>query len=305
MEKILITGANGLLGGKIIRHLIDKTEYGIIAAASSEEKIREMAEREGISQIERIHYLSNQTFLLSEMQLPAVYGAVHLAFARRIRPAQDIAASLDFASAVFMKLASSGIDRVINLSSQGVYGNIEDIRVEEIPPAPVNHYTMAKYASEVIFNTYFENSSVPNHTNIRLDLVVQSQNLIPALSKQAKEGRIQLRGGEQRFSFIDAEDAADGVVSMLMSPGKWKNVYNLGWNRTRYTLQEIAEIVADVAEMHGYERPEIVLDKQDISLWSGMDSTRFMEHTGWKPKIDIYTMVERIFGEIDNERKHS
>lgn len=305
MEKILITGANGLLGGKIIRHLIDKTEYGIIAAASSEKKIKEMVEREGISQIERIHYLSNQTLLLPKMRLPALYGAVHLAFARRIRPAQDIAASLDFASAVFMKLASSDIDKVINLSSQGVYGNIEDIRVEELPPAPVNHYTMAKYASEVIFNSYFENSSVRNHTNIRLDLVVQSQKLIPALCKQAKEGRIELRGGEQRFSFIDAEDAADGVVSMLRSPGKWKNVYNLGWNRMRYTLLEIAEIVADVTAMQGYERPEIVLDKQDISLWAGMDSTRFMEHTGWKPKIDIYTMVERIFGGIDNERKHS
>ncbi len=295
MKRILITGANGFLGGRVTKQLINNTNYDIVTVASSEDKVTDMIAREGITQANRLHFLSNQMLLDSDTVLTNVYGAIHLAFARRACPAEDIASSLNFASAVFKKLAQSNINRVINLSSQGIYGNTEDFRTEQTPPAPTNHYTMAKYASEVIFNTYFENSDVPNYTNMRLDLVVQSQNLVPALCRQAKSGKIQLKGGEQRFSFIDVEDAASGVVFMLNSSDGWEKVYNLGWNRKRYKLPEVAEIVADVAVEHGYTRPEIILDKQDISLWAGMDSSRFIMHTGWQPRIDMHDMTEQIF----------
>ena len=73
-----------------------------------------------------------------------------------------------------------------------------------------------------------------------------------------------------------------------------------GWDRCRYTLTEIADVVADVSEKFGYGRPEVILEKQDISLWSGMDSMRFMEHTGWKPEIELQIMIEKIFAELLN-----
>lgn len=301
MKKILLTGANGLLGGKIIRLLHKEPKYEIVAVASSEEKLRVRLAAEEIVLGERIHYLSNQEFLSSETTLSDVYGAIHLAFARRIRPAEEIASSIEYASAVFKKLAQWNINRIINVSSQGIYGNVEEIRTEKTLPAPANHYTMAKYATEIIFNLFFDSSSVLNYTNVRLDLVIQSQNLVPALCRQAKGGKIQLKGGEQRFSFIDIEDAAAGIVAMLNSKDGWDKIYNLGWNKKRIKLIEIAGIVADIAVKFGYARPEIMLDKQDISLWAGMDSSRFIEHTGWHPKINIYDMIEQIFRSIECE----
>ena len=267
MKKILITGANGMLGGKIIKRLVDLLDFSVIAVSSTEEKIQAMIQRENIEHAGRIQFLANENLLMSNVDLSDVYGAVHLAFARRIRSAQDIAQSICYASAVFKKLSGTDISRVINLSSQGIYGNTEEYRTEETPPAPVNHYTMAKYAAEIIFNMCFDNSGVRDYTSIRLDMVSQSQNLLPALCKQAIGGKIQLKGGEQRFSFIDAEDAAEGIVSMLK---------------------------------FGYGRPEVILEKQDISLWSGMDSMRFMEHTGWKPEIELQIMIEKIFAELLN-----
>lgn len=300
MEKILITGANGMLGGKIIKRLVDLLDFSVIAVSSTEEKIQATIQRENIEHAGRIQFLANENLLMSNVDLSDVYGAVHLAFARRIRSAQDIAQSICYASAVFKKLSGTDISRVINLSSQGIYGNTEEYRTEETPPAPVNHYTMAKYATEIIFNMCFDNSGVRDYTSIRLDMVSQSQNLLPALCKQAIGGKIQLKGGEQRFSFIDAEDAAEGIVSMLLSSPKWEKVYNMGWDRCRYTLTEIADVVADVSEKFGYGRPEVILEKQDISLWSGMDSMRFMEHTGWKPEIELQRTIEKIFAELLN-----
>ena len=288
---ILITGANGFLGGKITRRIITDTGFDVTAVASSEEKVLSMCEKESVDK-SRVHFLSNTDFLKEDTELRDVFGAVHLAFARRVRPAADIASSLTYAADVFHKFASCNIDRIINMSSQGVYGTTEEIRREDTPPAPENHYTMAKYASEVLFNDILSNC--PHHTIFRLDLVAQSQNIIKGLCKSAKEGQINLKGGRQVFSFIDGEDVAEAVIAMLKVDGEWDTVYNVGWNQKRYTLVELAEIVANAAEKNGYNRPEIELNEADIQLWAGMDSRRFITKTGWVPRIEIERTIENV-----------
>ena len=281
---ILITGANGFLGGKTTRRIIEDTDFDVIAVASTEEKVRAMCEREGVDG-SRVHFLSVEDFLKPESVLKDVCGAVHLAFARRVRPAAEIASSLIFAASVFHKLSDSHIDRVINVSSQGVYGKTEEIRTEETVPAPETQYTMAKFASEILFNDILE--ACPHHTNLRLDLVVQSQNVAKGLCKSAKEGKITLKGGKQVFSFIDGEDAAAAFLAMLQTNGEWKRTYNVGWNRKRYTLVELADLAADAAESCGFTRPEIELEEADLALFAGMDSSRFTETTGWRPLISL------------------
>ncbi len=291
---ILITGVNGFLGGKISRRIISDTEFDIIAVAASEEKVQAMCERESVDK-SRVHFLSNADFLKPETKLEEVTGAVHLAFARRVRPASEIASSLAFSAAVFHKLADSHIDRVINMSSQGVYGATEEIRTEDTAPAPETHYTMAKYASEVLFNDILRDC--PHHASLRLDLVAQSQNIIKGLCKSAKEGTIHLKGGRQVFSFIDGEDAAAAVVALLTTEGDWDSVYNVGWDRKRVSLVELAELVAEAAEKCGYSRPEIELNEADITLWAGMDSSRFMNKTGWKPALTLSDTLCMVLGD--------
>jgi len=289
---ILITGADGFLGGKITKKLLNETDLNVIGLTLSMDFVDRMLEREKIAQLDRVQYLTNDEFLDSERRDWDICGAVHLAFSRRMQPAEDIASSIVFASKVFHKLADLGADHVINMSSQGVYGNTPDIRTEQTPPAPATQYTMAKYAAEVLFDDIMR--GCPHHTNFRLDPVAQSQNVLKGLCKSALEGQIRLKGGKQVFSFIDANDVPGAVVSMLTAEGTWENVYNVGWNRKRYTLVELAEIVADAAEKCGYPRPEIVLQEDDTALWAGMDSCRFTEKTGWKPEIELQETVENI-----------
>lgn len=291
-KTVIITGSDGFLGGKIIKRILSKTDWNILGLTMNLDWPLKMLDREGIEASDRIRFMTNADFLKEETELRDIYGAVHLAFARRVFPNADIASSLNFTSDIFHKLVDSHVDRVINMSSQGVYGGTEEIRTEAMAPAPENNYTMAKYASEVLFNDILRNC--PHHTNFRLDLVAQSQNIIKGLCKSAKEGKINLKGGKQVFSFIDGEDVAGAVVAMLKAEGEWDKVYNVGWNQQRYTLVELAEIVADAAEKCGYKRPEIELIEADISLWAGMDSRRFMEKTGWHPEIEIEEMVVEV-----------
>ena len=295
-KKVLVTGANGTLGSLLVKRLLDTTAYDVIAVVRSPEKYRDLLEKIQASKHERLFFLENSKLIDTELE--NLYAAVHMAFARRNRPSAEIAGSIDFSAQVFRKLAQSDVQRVINISSQGIYGDTDEIRTEQTPPAPVTAYTMAKYAAEKICNFCFADSG-KEFTNLRLDLVIQSQNLVPALCRQAKKGKICLKGGEQRFSFIDAEDAVRAVEAMIQSKGEWEQTYNVGWNRKRYKLTEVAEVVADTVSKIGYKRPEIVLEQQDIKLWSGMSSERFIHHTGWKPQIRLSEMVERVLKAIE------
>lgn len=289
---ILVTGVDGFLGGKITKKIIEKTSFNVIGLTLSMDFVKVMLERENITQMERLTFLTNEEFLDSSKTDWDIYGAVHLAFSRRMQPAADIASSIKFSSAIFHRLANCNADHVINMSSQGIYGNTEEIRTEETVPAPATQYTMAKYATEILFDDIMKKCS--HYTNFRLDPVAQSQNVLRGLCKSAKEGKIKLKGGQQVFSFIDALEVPDAVIAMLRATGEWDGVYNVGWNKRRYTLVELANIVADVAGKCGYNRPEIELEEADIALWAGMDSTKFMKKTGWKPVIQLEDTVAHM-----------
>ena len=81
---------------------------------------------------------------------------------------------------------------------------------------------------------------------------------------------------------------------MLKAEGSWAAAYNVGWNRCRYNLLEVADTIADAVVDYGFERPVISLDEQDIYLWSGMDSSRFMKKTGWKPELSLVDTIHNI-----------
>lgn len=289
---ILITGADGFLGGKITKKILENTDFNVLGLTLSMDFVHAMLEREKLTDTDRVRFVTNEEFLNSTNNDWDICGAVHLAFSRRMQPAADIASSIQFASKIFHRLMDCNADHVINMSSQGVYGNTDEIRTELTVPAPATQYTMAKYAAEVLFDDIMKDC--PHHTNFRLDPVAQSQNVLRGLCQSAKEGKINLKGGSQVFSFIDANDVPGAVLAMLTAEGDWDPVYNVGWTRKRYTLVELADLVAETAERCGYKRPEIELEKTDLALWAGMDSTRFMEKTGWKPQIQLEKTIEDI-----------
>ena len=287
---ILITGSDGFLGGKITKKILEETDFGVIGLTMSMDLVERMLSREGITEKDRLRFLLNEEFFDTGAEGMDIGGAVHLAFSRRMQPAADIASSILFSSRIFHALADAGADKVINMSSQGIYGNTEDIRTEQTPPAPATQYTMAKYASEVLFDDIMRDC--PHHTNFRLDPVAQSQNVLIGLCKSAKEGLIHIKGGKQVFSFIDANDVPGAVVAMLKAGGEWDKAYNVGWNRKRYTLAELSVMVADAAEACGLKRPVIETEEADIALWAGMDSGRFTAKTGWRPETGLRKTLE-------------
>lgn len=298
MKKILITGSDGNLGGRLTKLLADSTDYGIVAVSSFPERIPDMMERECIINKDKVIPMSSDEMFTADLRKYDIAGVVHLAFSRAVFPNKDIASSLDYSLAAFKKIVDSGIQNAVYVSSQSVYGDTSDWRTEETLPAPGSIYAMAKYAGEKLFEACYMGHEELQHTIVRLDIVIQSQNLVKTLCKNAKEkGQLTLKGGRQVFSYLDASDVPKALLSLLNAKEKWRSIYNVGPDKMRYTLIEIAELVKKTAEAQGYET-NITLTEDDTELWAGMVSERFIHDTQWKPEIDIESMIENIFNAV-------
>lgn len=292
---ILLTGSDGNLGGRLSKFLVDTTDFSVVAVSSFPERIPLMIEREKIIHTEKIIQMSSNDMFTDDLTKMDIRGVVHFAFSRAIFPNKDIASSLDYSLTAFNKIIDSKFQNAIYVSSQSVYGNTSEWRTEETIVAPDSIYAMAKYAGEKLFEACYRGHEDLQHAVIRLDLILQSQNLVKALCRNAKEkGELHLTGGKQVFSYLDIDDVPSAIYAMLTCEKDWKPVYNVGWNKIRYNIIEIAEIVKDIAEKQG-NKVRISLDRNDTEYWSGMDSSLFTKDTQWEPKKEIYEMIRNIF----------
>ncbi len=296
---ILITGANGYLGHELIGQLLQNGD-AILASTSHPQKLHE-----DFSCNKDLKCISRQELLSDGGHWDGIYAVVHLAFSRRFRPNREIADSLQYSRQVFERVEEHNVPCLINVSSQSVYGNAEELRTESTVISPEMIYAMAKYAGEVVLDCIFQNCDTTVTTNIRLDSIAQNQNLLPSLVRQAFEkGKLDLVGGGQIFSLLDVRDAATAFIALLnASTDVWKSAYNVGRNNTTYTLNELADVVVRVTQEYGAGNVTIDLKPEVIRTYGGMNSSLFTADTGWLPQYGIDDIVRKCVTEyLDGKR---
>ena len=106
MKTIAITGASGNLGGLLVEHLLQTTDWEVITFSSND--IDKWMNNP------RIHQYRN-TQILDVFPLLQVDILVHFAFARRFRSNADIASSLDFSEKVFKAVRNHATCRLVNI----------------------------------------------------------------------------------------------------------------------------------------------------------------------------------------------
>lgn len=292
MRNILITGATGRIGRQLIDIILRNSDDFIFAI------VRKQSEESWMDS-PRIKQISVQSFFGPEPSW-SFDLLIHLAFARAARGPQAIAESLEFTERLFARAMAFGIPKVIYISSQGVYGNTSEIRSIESSIAPLSVYSMAKYSGELLL----QESMAPGNSSfniLRLDNVIESQNLIHALCEGAiRDKRISLKGGGQVFSYIHAYDAARAIFLSYTNSLKKNSIYNVGPNRMRVGLREIGEMIRRISKERG-NPIDVDFQEDATELWAGMDSEEFIRDTGWAASKSIYEMITDIY--IQTERK--
>lgn len=285
---IVLTGAGGYIGRSLIQRVMDKTTWRVCAFSSS-------LEFDNNKWGDRVVIRPNEQICSVLPTMKDTDTCVHLAFSRRFKSNSDIALSIDFSSELFKAALSCGC-RLINMSTVGVYGVNLVFPDEKTTPAPDSLYSMAKYASEVLMRSFYQNESI-DATNLRLSGIAQSQRVLPVFIENAKtKGEIQIVGGKQQFSWIDIDDAVDAIIALIRYDGKWRNAYNVSLNKQRYQIMELAGIVSALAQEKGYGRTLVTVSpSNEIPICVGWNSEAFITDTGWLPQVTIGEIIKKMF----------
>lgn len=285
-KRVIITGASGWLGSVLTARLLHSD-----ACLESIGVTRSRNPKDG--------YIDYETLLSGYL----VQGdcVVHTAFCRKSE-GSGLLKSLELSSKLFRECCERRVP-VINISSQAVYGSAGGMEQNESSPLnPDYMYAFAKASSEVLLDAYTSLDPQCCATNFRLaSLMGSSQgrspvNVISKFITAALNGDpIKIVGGQQRFSFLDVEDAVDAIMCLLsVDPILWKKTYTITPDHQTGIVEVAKTVVEVVSAQTGKEPVPILIEPSDIRLNAGGSNLLAKLHLGWEPKTSFREIVEKM-----------
>ncbi len=282
MNNILVTGASGLLGSHVVKHLLEKECHVIVSILPEEKSTYKL--------LDGVEVIVNDDIF--QANFPHISTVINCAFARS-NQAQDLASAIDFTQKLINGFKRGSVDSVINISSQGVYKrlSIGELSKEDSPIEPIDLYSMAKYAVEKTFET----SGLSNVTNVRLASINMKQRFLYNFVQKAKNNEvITINSPTLYASILDVEDAAEALVRLAMLPiENRKPIYNLGTGN-QISLMHLAELVNTIGERFN-AKAEIVLQDNGIINTAGVDISLISADCDWTPIVTNEQMIENYF----------
>jgi nucleoside-diphosphate-sugar epimerase/carbamoylphosphate synthase large subunit len=298
-KKILITGATGFLGRNLITKLLNQnTSFTIIALVRDKEQAKLLLPK-------KIQIFDEDDLEMGKLSFGNIDVLLHLGFSRPHKGHMEIAQSLAFTGKIFRRAITNQVGNIINISSQGVYGQncLPPWHEEKTKAAPNTPYSSAKYSTEIMLTEISHQHKQIHATSLRLAGIVGGAkglvniDLVSKFVQNVKnEKNIKVIGGMQEIERLDIRDAVVGIISLLKTPShNWKSVYNLGSNKP-IKLLDLAQEIIKIGKIYKVDNPsKIDFEEKEIDLKFGMDSTLFINDTGWKPEYSIQDTIHSLF----------
>jgi UDP-glucose 4-epimerase len=262
LSKVLVTGAGGYIGGRLIRTLAG-TGHDVGAL------VRDPAPWLRVEQT-----ACDLCTVAPDDLADACRGAsaiVHLAGENEIVAAREPAGALGSTVVAAERLAeaarATGVPRLIYLSTVHVYGARMQPRAtlqEDLRPEPRSAYAISRLACEHVASTVAAGAfelvilRLTNSVGAPADPRVDRWSLVANdLARQgAREGRLTLRSsGVQWRDFVPLGDVC-GAIARAAEGAVAPGTYNLG-SGTPTTVRALAGLVQDAFAHHTGTRPDL------------------------------------------------
>ncbi len=268
MTTVLVSGASGYVGGRLISHFIAQNDISVVALSRSEKSACRIPQSE---QVRNVIIDWDDAAQVAEI-CRDVSVVVHLAVANEAAANNEPERSFADAEIIIQNLLSGAIknqvQRFIGVSTSKVYGkNLINRVTEDTPPAPLNAYA--------VNHLNIENKILERHrpddmerTVFRLSnsLGAPANSSIPCWSliannfcqQAATERQIVLKSsGKDWRNFVAMHDVVE-AIAMAATPSKGafpEGVLNLG-GPTSLPILELAHLVAEQCDkVCGYRPP--------------------------------------------------
>lgn len=310
-RKVMITGATGLIGKRIVSNLIEQGAT-VVIVVRSEEKAKSI-------------WGTNVQYIISDitkvpLQNINVEYIIHAAACTSSKDFVDnpvnVIKTNFFGTLRMLDFAKmNAVKKFVYLSSMEVYGTPStDEKIDEEHESNLNtmsvrsSYPESKRICECLSASYSKQYDVPINV-VRLtqtfgEGVKYSDNRVFAeFARCAIEGRdITLHTkGETKRSYLYVDDASNGILNVLLH-GKTGEAYNIANEDTYCSIYDMALLVAEKCSKHPIK---VLIESEETSnnygyaptLKMNLDTTKIRE-LGWKPCVGLQEMFQLLIEDM-------
>lgn len=299
--RILVTGGAGFIGSNYVHHLLENTEDSVttldtLTYAGSRENLDGALDHPRHEFVEgdiRDRELVEE--LITDADAVANFAAEsHVD--RSIDTAEPfVSTNVQGTQTLLDAARDSGIDRFVQVSTDEVYGEIEEGEFSEDDALnPRNPYAATKAGADLLANSYYTTHDVPvliTRSSNNFGPRQHSEKLIPKFLTRASEGKsLPVYGdGSNVREWIYVTDNCRAIDTVLRE-GTVGETYNIGSGielENRTVTQKILDAVGKDEDLI-----EFVEDRAGHDQRYALDTNK-IENLGWEPKVSFEEGLKR------------
>lgn len=298
--KILVTGGAGFIGSNYIRMMfkryqdIEITNLDKLTYAGNPDNLRDISN-------------PGYTFIKGDICNPDVVNkamegtdaVVHFAAESHVdRSITDgsvfVTTNVLGTNTLLNSALQSGVNRFIHVSTDEVYGSIDDGSfTEEDPLEPSSPYSASKAGSDLLAMSYYITYGLPvtiTRCTNNFGPYQYPEKLIPLFITNLMEGKkVPVYGtGLNVRDWIFVEDHCSGI-DFVFNHGHSGEIYNIG-DGSEMTNLEITHKILEMLEKDE-SSIEFVKDRKGHDLRYSLDCTK-LRGMGWKPEYNFDRALE-------------
>ena len=308
-KKVLVTGAGGFIGTKVVQELWDR-DCDVYYFDVIEPKIK------GIKRLNLGTILDQYDLALAvkgcdyAIHLAALLGVYKTDNSRLETLHVNIQGTLNFIEAC----VKEGVKKIVFSSSSEVYGEQEKLPItEESPLNPKSVYAVSKIAGEEYLKAYA--GMYPFQYNIvRLFNVYgeyqREEFVLPRFVQRVvhNEPPVIFGDGEQSRSFCYVTDAARGIVDALLSETQGE-VFNIGNDREPISMKDLAHKLIRLAgkslqpEFIDYEESDRESSREIGKRIPSIEKAK--QVLGYEPRYSLEYGLKQMIAFYENKMRQS
>ncbi|MBI2658927.1 NAD(P)-dependent oxidoreductase [Candidatus Woesearchaeota archaeon] len=294
--RILITGANGLVGKNLIEDM-HFSKNKIIATASDTKKLAKFLNKNNLKDIE-VRQLDVLEPRKCGILIKKIDVVVHLAAITDVpfsleHPKKTIDVNYNGTVNVLESMRKNKVKRIVFPSTQAVYGNNINIKETDVKnKSPVDFYSLSKLMCEDTIRAYSSNCEI-NYVIFRASYLYgkhQNKGLLPLLLSRAMKSDVVNIGNNVKRDFLNVKDFT-GAITMAMSFKK-NNIFNIGTGASTSIKEIIGMIAENLHKKFTIVKNRSLVRDRKIERWDELANIQKLKKFGWKPKYDLRTWIK-------------
>ncbi|MDT9693703.1 dTDP-glucose 4,6-dehydratase [Streptomyces sp. P9(2023)] len=297
--RILVTGGAGFIGSHYVRSVLAGA-YGADPGTRITvlDKLTYAGNRDNLPAVhDRLDFVRGDICdgpLLREL-LPGHDAVVHFAAESHVDRSVDGGAEFVRTNAlgtqcVLEAALHSGVERVLHVSTDEVYGSIDEgAWTEEWPLLPNSPYAASKASSDLIARSYWRTHGLDvslTRCSNNYGPYQHPEKLIPRFVTNLLEGvQVPVYGdGRNRREWLHVDDHCR-ALHLVLTKGGAGEVYNVGSGNELDNLS----LTRRILELSGADESMIryVEDRKGHDLRYSLDDTKIREQLGYAPRVSF------------------